>query len=271
MGYTVLHMYVDGLWVKRQGASEVKDFQPLLDEIAERTGLPISLEGIYRWVSFLPSRVDVRVPVANRYFGVFQDGSLKMRGIELRRGDTPGWISDLQMALLEYLAEAPDAESLPSYLPGAVRMLRRALADLRTGRVKVQALLVSQKLSRTLEEYRVPSPPARAAAQLAAIGKLLKPGQHVRFLHTLGEPGVHAWDLPEPPDPRSVDVARYQELLLRAAFTVLQPLGVSEERLQDWLLADAAYGAPPGELPARPDAMPPMLQMAKLPQLAWQP
>jgi hypothetical protein len=90
-------------------------------------------------------------------------------------------------------------------------------------------------------------------------------------LHTLGEPGVHAWDLPEPPDPRSVDVARYQELLLRAAFTVLQPLGVSEERLQDWLLADAAYGAPPGELPARPDAMPPMLQMAKLPQLAWQP
>jgi DNA polymerase-2 len=270
MGFTVLHMYVDGLWVKKTGSRQVEDFHALLDEVARRTGLPVSLEGIYRWVAFVPSRVDARVPVANRYFGVFQDGSLKMRGIEVRRGDTPAWIADVQMALLEYLAEAPGAEALPAYLPGAVRMLRRALADLRCGQVKVQALLVSQKLSRTLEEYRVPSPPARAAAQLAAIGKILRPGQHVRFLYTLGEPGVYAWDLPQPPDARSVDVARYQELLLRAAFTVLQPLDVSEERLRSWVLADAAYGAPPGELPSQATALPPMLRLAELPELAWQ-
>lgn len=93
LGYTVLHMYVDGLWVHKPGASTVTDFQPLLDEILARTRLPISLDGIYRWMAFLPSRIDARVPVANRYFGVFQDGTLKLRGVEVRRRDTPPFIA----------------------------------------------------------------------------------------------------------------------------------------------------------------------------------
>ena len=84
----------------------MQEVQPLLDEIASRTGLPVALEGIYRWVAFLPSRSDERVPVANRYFGVFQDGSLKLRGLEARRGDTPPFIGKVQMGLLERLARS---------------------------------------------------------------------------------------------------------------------------------------------------------------------
>jgi hypothetical protein len=48
--------------------------------------------------------------------------------------------------------------------------------------------------------------------------------------------GVHAWDLPIPPDPRSVDVKRYQTLLIRAASSILQPLGIQEQALSDQLL-----------------------------------
>jgi MFS family permease len=40
----------------------------------------------------------------------------------------------------------------------------------------------------------------------------------------------------------------WAELLLRAAHTVLQPLGVKEEPLRWWLFSNAGYGAPPGEL-----------------------
>lgn len=35
------------------------------------------------------SSLDEMVPVANRYFGAFQYGKLKLRGIEVRRHDTP--------------------------------------------------------------------------------------------------------------------------------------------------------------------------------------
>jgi DNA polymerase II len=224
LGYLILHMYVDGLWVCRDGCRQPQDFDELLKEISARTDLPIALDGIYRWVVFLPSRVDDRVPVANRYFGVFQDGSLKVRGIECRRRDTPLFISELQMDLLSILARAPDADHLADCLPPARALLDRRLNDLRAGRVPLEKLLLAQKLSRELEDYRSPSPAARAAQQLAKTGKTLRPGQRVRFLLTRGEPGIHAWDLPEPPDPRTLDVPRYRTLLLRAAETVLKPM-----------------------------------------------
>ncbi len=239
LGYTVLHMYVDGLWVKKKGLADVPAFQPLLDEITNRTGLPIALDGIYRWVAFLPSRLDERIPVPNRYFGVFQDGSLKMRGIEVRRHDTPTWVSDAQMEILDILAHTSNVDDRSTYLPRVLKMLRKALTRLRTGKVPVEHLLVSLTLSRELSEYRTPSPGARAAAQLAAMGTDLRPGQRVRFVYTLGKPGVHAWDLPEPVDVRSIDHERYCVLLLRAAAAILQPFGLQEEDLKTRVFADA--------------------------------
>jgi DNA polymerase-2 len=225
LGYNILHMYVDGLWVRRDGCRRPGDFEALLTEISARTDLPIALDGIYRWVVFLPSRVDERVPVANRYFGVFQDGSIKVRGIECRRHDTPAFISELQMELLSILARAPDADRLKDCLSPARALLDRRLNDLRSGRVPLEKLLLAQKLSRELDDYRSPSPAARAALQLAKTGRTLRPGQRVRFLLTRGEPGIHAWDLPDPPDPRTLDVPRYRTLLLRAAETVLKAVG----------------------------------------------
>ncbi len=111
LGFTVLHLYVDGLWVKKEGASTVTDFQPLLEAIIERTDLPIALDGVFRWVAFVGSRLDGRVPVANRYFGVFQDGSLKIRGIETRRRDAPPFVAETQLQILELMAGVPDAKA----------------------------------------------------------------------------------------------------------------------------------------------------------------
>jgi DNA polymerase-2 len=247
-GMRVLHMYVDGLWVCRKGLREAEDFQDLLDEILARTGLPIALEGVYRWVAFLPSRADERVPVANRYFGVFQDGSVKARGIALRRGDIPPYIAAVQEEMLKSLALLPSADVLPAALPELVAVLRHRLATLRDGQVPFKELVVSQRISRELEAYRVPSPAARAAMQLKAAGKQVRPGQRVRFLYVHGAPGVYAWDLQNALDPTQVDTRRYSTLLLRAAAEVVQPLGVSQDVLERWVLANAGYHGSPGVL-----------------------
>ena len=243
MGFTVLHMYVDGLWVKRPGSKSTTDLQPLLDEITARTGLPIALEGIYRWIAFLPSRLDERVPVPNRYFGIFQGGQIKARGIEVRRHDTAPFIARVQLATLEQMARMPEDRPLEQCLPEVMKSLSRSLARLRTGQIPLEQLVITQRLSRTLDEYRVPSPAARAALQLKTAGKELRPGQRVRFLYTLGEPGVWAWDLPGPLPVESLDLSRYTELLLRAAAAILQPLQVKERVLRDCLLGNASQKA----------------------------
>jgi DNA polymerase-2 len=224
MDYEILHMYVDGLWVQKDGCKTPADYEALLAEITERTGLPISLDGIYKWIVFLPSRVNERVPVPNRYFGVFQDGSIKVRGIEARRRDTAPFITETQMGILEILAKAPDADGLKEFLPKAQAYVDKQMAALRNGQVPLEKLLMSQRLTREVDEYSSPSPAARAAKQLQAAGRTVRPGQRVRFLFTLGKPGVHAWDVPDQPDPRSVDLPRYRTLFNRAVQTVLAPI-----------------------------------------------
>lgn len=228
-GFEVVQMYVDGLWLKGEGCSAPEKLAELLEEVRRRSGLPIALDGIYRWVVFLASRSNPRRPVANRYFGVFQNGELKMRGIAARRHDTPPWIARVQKELVECLARADEPEN---GLPEAAACLKRRLADLRGRRVKLEDLLVSLRVSREAEEYRSSAPSARAVRQLKAAGKIVKPGQRVRFLFTLGSPGVFAWDMPQQPAAASIDIPRYRDLLLRAAVEVLAPFGGTEEFLR---------------------------------------
>jgi len=147
-----------------------------------------------------------------------------VRGIEARRRDTAPFITETQMAIMEILAKAEDADGLKDVLPKAQAFVQKQMSSLRMTKVPVEKLLVSQKLSRELGEYSTPSPAARAVRQLEACGKVVRPGQRVRFLFTLGKPGVRAWDVPDQPDPRCIDVARYRTLLQRAVETVLAPI-----------------------------------------------
>jgi hypothetical protein len=79
------------------------------------------------------------------------------------------------------LAKAPDAERARDTLPEVKALVRRQPADLKRRRVPLEKLIVHQTLSRELE-----------ARQLAEYDKDLRPGQVVRFVYTLGKPGVRA-------------------------------------------------------------------------------
>ena len=177
--------------------------------------------------------------VPNRHFGVFEGGELKVRGLALRRGDTPLFVAQLQGAVLDLLARH---ESLDDCLPAILTLLRQRLAALRAGEVPLERLLVSQRLSREVEAYKTPAAASRAAQQLQAVGKPRCPEQRVRFLYTRDAPGVVAWDLPEPPDSAMIDAARYTDLAPRAVQMVLQPWGICQEWLVAWVQQEWVQG-----------------------------
>jgi DNA polymerase-2 len=224
LGFRVLHLYVDGMWVRKGGCRTSKDFQPLLDEVRSRTSLPIALDGVYKWVAFLPSRQNKKVAVPNRYFGVFQDGEIKTRGIETRRHDTPEFIRETQMSILEILAQASDADGMKKCLPKIRTLVCEKQTALYSGRIPLEQLIVHQTVSRTLEEFKSPSPVSAALMELADSGKSLRPGQHVRIIYTRGLPRARAWDADAEIDARSVNVERYRRFFGRAVETVLEPL-----------------------------------------------
>ena len=221
MGFTVLHMYVDCLFVQQEGFRRPSDFTQLMNAIEEKTGIPIALEGVFKWVAFLASKRDARVPVPNQYFGAFQDGTLKYRGIELRRRDTTMWVRKIQLKALEILAQADSPQEFAEYVSDVMKVVEHAKWELRSGRVSIDELIIHQKLSRRVEAYMTPSPVARAARQLQSHGRQLSPGQSMEFLFVRNLSGVHAVEFGIPTDHQSINFKRYCRLLDRAIQSVV--------------------------------------------------
>jgi DNA polymerase-2 len=192
----------------------------LLEKIVEKTDLSITLDGIYKWLVFPPSKRDSRVPVPNRYFGAFQSGEIKARGISLRRHDTPKYVADTQMGILKILGVSNDPYKKQDE---AQDYVGRRVNSLKQGKIPIEDLVVSQTLSRPVDAYRVPSPTARAAHQLELRGKIVQPGMRIRYLHVYGGDGVHAWGSGEV-QKKMVNVKQYIHLLKRAEEEVLDVL-----------------------------------------------
>jgi len=226
-GFRMLHALVDSLWLVRPGATE-EDYIALAEEIERLTGLPISFEGTYRWIAFPPSRSHPSLGVPNRYFGVFRDGTAKVRGIEVRRTDVPPIVRETQRRMLEVLFEARSVEEARERIPEALSVLEEAVFRIEHGEVSAGELAVTTTLSREPSSYLHSTPQAVASRRLERGGARLHPGQAIAYVIGSREGPVEdrAYPLDLLPFDWNYDRHRYTAMLLRAADTVLEPFGV---------------------------------------------
>jgi DNA polymerase II len=264
-GFIIIHAYVDSLFINRSDATREEDFQSLLDEIEEITNLSIEVEDVYSWAAFVSSMQNPNLSVANRFFCLRSDGEYKIRGIASRREDTPLFIANAQLQVLQILSKEKDPCQLIKLLPEVLNIVHEKMDNLNNRKVPINELLITQTLSRELFDYRVRSPAARAAYQLQAIGKNIQMGQRIQFIYIKTKQGVRAWDLLEPFNPTWIDTAKYKELLYRAIYELLQPLGVTKNVLRNWIFARASYLLPLGLLHHRLE----MPLFAHLNEPAW--
>ncbi len=233
-GFEVIHGIVDSLWVRKRGATR-KDFQELCDEVKYRIGLPIALEGVYRWVAFLPSRMHQDVPVLNRYFGIFEDGRMKVRGIELRRRDAIKVVMDCQENILRLLSRGGDLEETKRLLPAAVQVVRAHAERIRSGSVPLSDLEILNTLSKDHDQYESNLVQVSAIRQLAEEGLELVAGQTVSYVITnygsrVQSERVKPVDLTD--EHTRYDRERYTTLLLKGAASILEPFGLDERALR---------------------------------------
>ena len=234
-GFFFLHGLTDAIWVKRGGAAE-DDYRRLAETISFETGMPIALEGVYRWLSFLPSKRNRSVAVPNRFVGTFANGEVKARGIAMRRSDVPPFIAGLQRALLAAMAEAADIRFLRAMLPGLREIAEAAAAELREGRVPPEELAVARRLSKAPERYVARTAAAEVARELCGRGVTLRPGSKIRYLlidEGVRSPGRASEDTARRhgramgflDGSEAADLAKYEEMLREAAEEILGVLG----------------------------------------------
>jgi DNA polymerase-2 len=248
-GFEVLHGLTDCLWVQKPGVSFCRggpacpspgrrtaeytptitaELEELCRKVSAATGVKLALEGVYRWICFMPAKQDPQRPVATRYFGVFEDGSLKVRGLSCRRRDTPPFVRQAQEALLDRLAQAKNLAELAALKPELAEMAEGFRQRLREGGVRPLDLVITRVLSQKPEEYKVETPTALAARQLAKAGIHLQPGEKVRYVHRERKGGPKECRIAAAPFLETLedyDAGHYLELLERAIQEVMLPFG----------------------------------------------
>ncbi len=236
-GFELLHAITDSLWIRKKGLNE-EEVLRLCRKISEATGIIMSLEGIYRWMIFLPSKGNPESPVANRYFGLFKHGKIKARGLSFRRSDLPPLIHEAQMQMIEVLAETVDMEDYRSKIPRILDILLEYSLILKEGQAKREDLAVGKRISKEPNAYKVDSLTALAAQQLEDVGIPIHPGEKVRYVIKDAESKdkeerVKPFPLVGPDD--AYDVKKYQEMLVKATEELLIHFGYDAKRLKPML------------------------------------
>jgi DNA polymerase elongation subunit (family B) len=237
-GFEIVHGIVDSLWLKKEGASP-KEYVELCEAVSKEIGVQLNVEGRYRWIVFLPSRMHVEVPVLNRYYGVFESGKIKVRGIEAVRRDTPLFIRRAQVDMIRVLAKAPNSEAFMKRIPESVEVLRGYVEKLRKRDVDVQYLIIAKQLSMHPDRYAHDVFQAIGAKQLMKQGIEVSGGQTVRYLITDAEnkrvsSRVKAVELVNAETP--FDAEKYVDMLVLAGANILSPFGYTEEALKDQIV-----------------------------------
>jgi len=226
-GFKLVHGIVDSMWLKKKEAT-IGEYNLLCDEIERELDLPISFEGRYKWIVFLNSRINPKLPVLNRYYGVFEDGSLKVRGIDLRRHDTPNIVRNCQKAMLSILSEANNSSEFVALIPKALRVMRTYVTMLRMGRVSIEDLVLGKRLSKSPGEYTNQVEQAIAAGHLAKEGGSVHGGQNVSYVITSGASRIfdnRAIPIELLDEGAHYDSEKYVTLLLSSAMNLLLPFG----------------------------------------------
>jgi DNA polymerase-2 len=238
-GFRAIHGIVDSVWVQSTVPCDDEAFDRRCVELATAiqtaTDIPISYSpkgDHFRFICFLPTKQDPTVGALNRYWGKKRDGSIKVRGVELRRHDAPPFIKQFQMDLIEAVGSAAQHRDMLRLMrENLFPVVGRYFQQLEHRQIPPDELAITVRVTREPMQYKVQNYQAIAATYLECVGVPVHAGQQVSFIIT----NDHAENPLERVRPLAMydatrhhyDIPKYKELLIRA-LTNLLPMPFSD-------------------------------------------
>ena len=224
-GWRVVHGIVDSLWIQPVDGVEQTPLPTLVEDISVAANIPLEVENHFDWVCFVPRR-DGDAGALTKYFGkIASEDAYKLRGIEARQRSTPPFIDSLQRELLRVVDEHRTPEAV-------ARRLARALSALRREAVDPETLVITKRVSKSLDQYTQRTQTVAALERASEQGLERHPGEDVQYVVVDNSRHSSARVQLAHESPTTYDPAYYTELALRAAQSVVAPLGWDRGRLE---------------------------------------
>lgn len=191
-GFEVIHGIVDSIWITEKcgytngmicSSDAATRYMNLKKDIEEQTGFPISFEGIYKWIVFDSSKTNPQLPALNRYFGVFEDGTTKARGIETRRHDTPQLFIDFQDELLQAISRFNSVEEIRQSTHVLEDIYNKYQNFIFSGKASHSDLAFTKRISKDTDEYSSRDTIENCVLNLLSNnGKTLHAGEEIKYI-----------------------------------------------------------------------------------------
>jgi len=226
----VLHGIVDSLWI----TGKLENIVPLLERVESAVNIPLELEAKYKWIVFLPNRQD-RSGALTRYYGQLEDGRFKVRGVEVRRSDTPNFLSDFQMEVLDILDSPGSQEDFRLRIAECIGRGKEEAARLRSGTVPLEDLVFKKRISKPLKDYSVLNDQCACLKVMESEGIHVMPGQSIRYVirdSVSKDPSKKVTPELMIKEDSTYDAQAYVKIMVRSLESLFLPFGWDYERIK---------------------------------------
>ncbi|GAB3686658.1 type B DNA-directed DNA polymerase [Salinarchaeum chitinilyticum] len=233
-GWRLVHGIVDSLWVTPREGEEQADLHELAAEISADVDIELEYESAFEWIAFVPMRSS-DAGALTKYFGKRADppdheDEYKFRGVEVRQRSTPEFVAQAQEAMIQAFDEERTPEAVCRVLSAWIERLER-------GDVPDDQLLVKNRTSKDVGDYSSYTLTVAALERVEASGMDRAPGQDVEYVVVDDDAESRERVRLRHEDGEGYDVAFYREQLVRAAESVVSPLGWRADEMEGYLVS----------------------------------
>ncbi len=167
----VIYGDTDSIFVKSLNEDEdiIEEVKDLRQKLNEELPLEIEIENLYETIFFTEKK--------KRYAGLTSNEEIKIRGLEVRRGDWCGLAKEIQKKIIEVILKQRDEDT-------AVEIVKDTIEKLKNGGISLDKLVISKTLTKEISSYESRQAHVRAAEKAKRQGFEIVPGTKVRFLVT---------------------------------------------------------------------------------------
>ncbi len=175
-GRRVIHGIVDSIMVQGEVTDEI------LKEIENETSLPIEISDSYYWVKILPEKGIPSTGAPGRYLALKKNKEFKVRGLMMRRQDTPIFFKKFQEELLDILKEMISKDQVESVRKRLLDKFLEYKGRLERRVVDKNMLLLERRVSRYPFQYVSRTASSIVLEDLYERGELKRPGEFIKYL-----------------------------------------------------------------------------------------
>ncbi|MEM3694194.1 MAG: DNA-directed DNA polymerase I [Candidatus Bathyarchaeia archaeon] len=196
IGMRVVYGDTDSIFLK---APETSKIEKLMDWSEERLGMELDIDKVYRYAVFSSRK--------KNYLGVFQDGSVDIKGLTGKKRNTPLFLQKAFFDMIRILSEVQSAEEFDEAKERITELVKTCYTKLKNRQYSLEELAFNIMMSRTIEGYVKTKPQhIKAAELLAQRGIEVTAGDIISFVKVVGPTGVKPVQLA---NIKEIDVEKY--------------------------------------------------------------